>query len=263
MVTSVRPIPTSYYYSGQGRLGIGDRDPVTGELSGAVFVGNVTTLAIDIAPTKFDHKESMSGGRNIDLTLMTEKKGSFKFTSESLELDLLADGLYGSTSHTTGSTATAEVHFAQRGKTFGLDNQNITSITTIATVTASTALVAGTDYDIDLGFGTVYVSAASTVVDIDGEDVVLTYVFGAYDRLEAFTVNAPPERYLRFEGLNTVNGDLRLIEIYRGAFDPLTGLEFINVDLGSGAFAGSILQDPTVTTGGLSQFFRERRILAA
>lgn len=259
-MASVRPIPESYYYSGQGRLGIGDRDPETGKLSGVVFVGNVTSLTIDIAVTKFEHKESMSGNRAVDLTIIKEKNATFKFTGESLSLDLLASGLYGNTAAVTGATATGEIHFAERGKALPLAHQNVTSITSIATVTGSTALIEDTDYTIDLGFGTIYIDLGSSVVDIAGEDITVTYVYGAYDRLEAFTTGTPPERYVRFEGLNTINGDLRLIEIPRAAFDPLTGLQFINEELGSGEFGGSVLPDTTITTTGLSQYFRERRV---
>lgn len=262
MATSVRPTPTSYYYSGQGRLGIGDRNVTTGKLSGLVFVGNVTSLSIDIATTKFEHKESMTGNRAIDLTIIQEKNATFSFTSESLILSLLADGLYGEQAGVTGATVAAEVHFAEPGKAFSLDHPNVTALTSIATVSDTTPLVEDTDYNVDMGFGTIYVDAATTVVDALGEDVTVAYTYGAYDKLEAFTTGTPPERWLRFEGLNTVNGDLRIIDIYRGAFDPLTGLEFINEELGSGEFNGNCLPDTTITAVGVSQYFKERRVVA-
>lgn len=261
-MASVRPIPTSYYYSGQGRLGLGDRNTTTGKLSGLIFVGNVTSVKIDIATTKFDHKESMSGNRAVDLTIVQEKNATFDFVSDSLGLDLLANGLYGGKATTAGATATGETHFAELGKAIVLDHPNVTSITTITTVTGTVALVEGTDYTIDKGFGTIYIDAGSTVVDVGGENIIITYVHGVYDRLEAFTTGTPPEKWIHFEGLNTVTGDLRSIDIFRGAFEPLTGLEFINADLGSGEFKGSVLLDPTITTTGLSQFFRERRVYA-
>ncbi len=105
-MAQIRPVPTSYYYSGQGRLGIGDRDPVTGAFDSVVYVGNVTSLAADIAVQKFEHKESMSGDRGTDLTVVQEKNATFKFTAESLKLDLLAIGLYGASSSVTGGTVT-------------------------------------------------------------------------------------------------------------------------------------------------------------
>ncbi len=263
MVTSVRPIPTSYYYSGQGRLGLGSYDPDTGEVNDLLFVGNVTSLQMDIAVTKFEHKESMSGDRAIDLTIIQEKKATFKFTGESLALDLLASGFYGTQGSVAGATAT-EVHKARRGYAIPLKHPNVTAVTAITTVTGPTALVENTDYQIDLGFGTIYILAGTSVVDADpGEDITITYTYDDHDVLEAFTTGTPPERFVRFEGLNTVNGDLRLIDIPRAAFDPITGLQFINQDLGSGEFNGNILPDLTVVDPTKSKYFREKRIYAA
>lgn len=259
-MASQRPIPTSYYYSGQGRLGIGDRDPVTGESYNVIFVGNVTSLTIDIATEKFEHKESMSGNRAIDLTVIQEKNATFAFTAESLQLDLLASGLYGDKASVTGASVATEVHRAKRGYAIPLKHPNVSGLT-LTTVVGSTPLVENTDYIYDAGFGTVYILATSTVVDPgEGENINIAYTYGNYDLLNAFTTGTPPERFLRFEGLNTVNGDLRLIDIYRAAFDPLTGLEFINEEVGSGDFQGSILTDTTKATG--SQFFVEKRVTA-
>lgn len=261
-MASTRPTPESYYYSGQGRLGIGSRNATTGEAYDMIFVGNVTSLTIDIATTKFEHKESMTGNRSIDLTVIQEKNATFKFTAESLKLDMLAAGLYGESGAVAGGSVSGEIHLARRGYAIPLDHPNISGLT-ITTVAGSTPLVEDTDYIYDAGFGTIYISAESTVVDPDpGENVSISYTYGNYDKIEAFTTGTPPERFLRFEGLNTVNGDLRMIDIYRGAFDPLTGLEFLNEELGSGEFNGNILADTTKTGTGISQFFRERRVTA-
>lgn len=259
-MASVRPIPESYYYSGQGRLALGDRNPTTGALSNLVFVGNVTSLTLDIATTKFEHKESMSGQRAIDLTIIQEKNATFSFTSESLDLAALASGLYGTQAAVAGSTVTDETHLATKGKAIPLLHPNVSSVAVDKTGSPDVACVEGTDFAVDEGFGTVYILNTATVITVADTPVKITYTYGAYDKLEAFTVATPPERYLRFEGLNTINGDLRLIDIYRGAFDPLTGLEFINEELGSGEFNGTMLPDTTITTTGLSQYFKERRV---
>jgi len=260
-MASVRPIPESYYYSGQGRLAIGDRNESTGALSNLVFVGNVTSLTIDIATTKFEHKESMSGGRLIDLTIIQEKNATFKFSSESLDLISLASGLYGESGAVAGATITGEAHVATKGKAIPLAHPNIDPGSCDVTKTAgSVALVEGVDFAIDEGFGTVYILATSTVITADDTPVTVDYDHLGHDKIEAFTTGTPPERFLRFEGLNTVNGDLRMIDIPRAAFDPLTGLEFINQELGAGEFNGNILPDLTIVGSGLSQYFRERRI---
>ena len=253
-MATVRPIPESYYYSGQGRLGIGTRNATTGALYDLIFVGNVTSLAIDIGVTKFEHKESMSGQRAIDRTVIQEKNVTFKFTAESLTLALLADGLYGSKANVALGTVAAESHIANPGKAIPLAHPNVSAV-------VITGLVEGTDYTVDEGFGTVYISPTTVAVTVD-EVISIAYSYGTYDKLEAFTQATPPERFLRFEGLNTLNGDLRLIDVPRAGFDPLTGLEFINEEFGQGEFAGNILPDLTITTTGLSQYFRERRVIA-
>jgi len=259
---TVRPVPTSYYYSGQGRLGIGDRNPSTGEWKNVVFVGNVTSLSIDIEITKFEHKESMSGERAVDLTIIQERKANFKFTSESLTLDLLALGLYGSRSSVTGAAVLNEAHLARRGFGIPLKFPDVSALS-IMTVVTPTALVEGVDYHVDFEFGMVYIRSTSTVVDADpGEMVEVDYTYATHDKIESFTTGTPPERFLRFEGLNTIDGTFRLIEIPRAAFDPLTGMEFINEELGSGEFGGTMLPDPLVTNPALSKYFTERRIAA-
>lgn len=254
-MAQVRPVPSSYYYSGQGRLAIGDRDPVTGAFDNLVFVGNVTSLTMDIAIQKFEHKEAMSGDRAIDLTVVQEKNATFKFTAESLRLDVLALGLYGASSTVSTGTVTGESHKVTRGKAIPLRHPKVSSI---VVKKAGTTITESGNYDYDAGFGTIYIKSDAAGL-ADGDTVTVDYTYAGYDKIEAFTVQTPPERYLRFEGLNTVDGSLRLVEIPRAAFDPLTGLEFVNEELGSGDFSGNLLPDLTVVTAGVSRYFREKR----
>lgn len=252
-MAEVRPIPTSYYYSGQGRLGVGERDTATGRYDSMLFPGNVTSLAIDIATQKSEHKESMSGQRAVDLSLLQEKNATFKITVESLHLELMAISLYGTAGAIDAGTVTGEPHKVKKGQAIPLRFPRISNLVV-------TGMAAG-DYDVDSGFGTIYVKANASVAD----DTVVTvaYSYAAHSKLEAFTQGVAPERYLRFEGLNTVDGSLRLVEIPRGSFDPMTGMELINEDVGSGEIGGSILPDLTIVTAGVSQYFRELRMTAA
>jgi hypothetical protein len=251
-----RPIPTSYYYSGQGRLGIGDRNSSTGQLDNVLFVGNVTSLTLDIAVQKFEHKESMSGSRGVDQTVIQERNATFKFTAESLKLELLTLGLYGTQSTVALGTVTGETHIVKKGYAIPLKHPKVSAI---VLKKAGTAINESTNYDYDAGFGTIYIKTAAADLT-DGDAVTVDYSYAAYDKIESFTQGTAPEKFLRFEGLNTVDGTLRLIEIPRAAMDPLTGLEFINEEFGSGEFNGNILPDLTITGGGLSQYFREKRM---
>ena len=73
----------SKYFSGQGVVLLGDRDPTTGKGSGFMPVGNVSDLKIDIGTSSIEHKESQSGARGIDLRLTTEIKATVSMSMES------------------------------------------------------------------------------------------------------------------------------------------------------------------------------------
>lgn len=251
-----RPIPESYYYSGQGRLGIGDRDPITGAFSNVVFPGNVTSLTVDIATEKSEHKESMSGLRSVDRTLITSQTATFAFTGESLETRLMAVGLFGQAFEIAAGTVTDEEHIVgDAGSAIPLMHPNVDELE----LEVAGAPVPDSDYVLDPGFGTIHPTPTATVL-IKGAEVTASYKYGKRKDIEAFMDAKPPERYLRFEGLNTDNGDLILLEIPRAAFDPVTNREFINEEFGNAEFAGSILLDSTVTANDKSKFFREKRI---
>ncbi len=329
-----RPIPTSYYYSGQGRLLIGERS-ATGQGVNFIAVGNVTSLTIDLAVTKFEHKESMSGVRSIDATIITEQKATIKFSTESLSLDNLSLGMFGekaTTSSTvitdeshvytdagivalkypavsalsistgttetvvyirvtnggsgyatvptvgitggagTGATATAQISGGVvTGITITAPGSGYTTVPTVAitsgggtgaTATAYTGqtLALTTDYTLDADFGTIYPVATSTKL-IDGITLLIDYTTGVHDKVDALTSGVAPERFMRFEGLNTYDGSLVLVNLPRVALDPITGLEFINENFGKADFTGNILLDSNITVG--SQFFTQRNITPA
>lgn len=252
-----RPVPKSYYYSGQGRLLIGTRNATTGLGESFIAVGNVTSLTIDVATTVFEHKESMSGNRSTDATIITEKKASCKFSTESLSLDNLMLGLYGEQSVTAGGAVVDEPHAYVAGGIICLNSPKVSAVT--VKVGATTAVL-GTDYVLDADFGTIHPLVGSTLFASDA-DVTVSYTAAAVKRVDAFTATAQPERFLRFEGLNTYNGDLILLEAPRVAIQPLTGLEYINDNFGKADFTGNILLDEKILTG--SQFFREYMITPA
>jgi len=256
-----RPTPESYYYSGQGRLAIGDRDPTTGAYSNVTFVGNVTSLNIDIEIDKFDHIESMTGNRATDFSLIKSKTPAFTFTAESLNKRLLSIGLFGTTGTSAGAAVTNEQHTIKldTNSAVVLKHPNVYGVS-VTKVAGSVALVENTDYYLDAEFGTLYPIDSANVAANDVWEI--DYNYAAYDRVDSLMSGTPPEKYIRFEGLNTVSGDLRLIEIPRAQFAPLTGLEFINEEVGSGEYTGTILEDSKIVTNGVSKYFTEKRFAA-
>lgn len=255
----------NYYYSGQGSLYAAERDSITGKAKGFIPIGNVPELTMDIEVTKFEHKESESGNRIVDLTLTKEKKGKFKFKLENLSLENLAMGLYGTSAAVTGASVVDEVvtiAAAGGGKRFALANPDVSAVV-VKSNSGTPTYVVTTDYTVDAKNGVitpVVGGAIATAVASSALPFKVSYTYAAYNNMEAFTSAVSPQRWLRFEGLNTVDGTRVIIDMYKAQFDPLTNYGLIVEDIASIDMAGDILADPLVVSG--SQFFRQRNVAA-
>lgn len=121
-----------------------------------------------------------------------------------------------------------------------------------AGVLPTAALTITTDYVVDAGLG-----ALSTPDNKFpyGLPVIVDYAYAAYTRVDAFTQANAPERYLRFEGVNTVDGKKVIVEFFKAQFDPLTGYGLINEELGTLTMNGSLLADTLQVAG--SQYFKQ------
>lgn len=254
----------NYYYSGQGSLTMAKRDPVTGKPLGFVRVGNVPDLTLDIEVDKFEHKESESGNRLLDLTIVKEKKGKFKFKLENLDLNMLAVGLYGETAVVpagtvaVGSPESVAIPQNAANMRFPLNHPKVASVV-VKDSTGAVTYDLGTDYTVDPDNGVIILADGGDIVTAAAaDDIVLkvSYTYGRYTKMDAFTSPSAPERYLRFEGLNTVDGTRVLVDLFRAQFDPLTGYGLINDELGSVDMSGYLLADATIVSG--SKFFTQR-----
>lgn len=262
---------TNYYYSGQGSLYAAKRDPATGKPLGFTRIGNVPALSIDIEVDKFEHKEAESGNRSLDLTIVKEKKGKFTFTMESVTPDNLAMGLFGTAATVAAGTVavgTPEIikipAGTKAGMRFPLANPNVSSVVVKDNAGAVTYDV-NDDYMVDAKNGVIILGNNSTAGDIVTAcasadiNIKVSYSYGTYTNMDAFTSGVAPERYLRFEGLNTVDGSNVIVDMFRAQFDPLTGLQLINEEISAPEMKGAILADPFVSSG--SQFFRQRIVV--
>lgn len=246
----------NYYYSGQGSLLVAERDAVTGKPLGFVPIGNVPELSLDIEVTNFEHKESESGQRLVDLILNKEKKGKFSFKLENLSLDNLALGVWGETIKVAGGSVVDEVvaiPTGGKGRKYDLAHIKVSAVT-VENNAGTTTYDVDDDYVLDATNGAITIPAGSTITE--GENIKVSYTYAAYNRLDAFTNTVAPERWLRFEGINTVDGSRVVVDLFRAQFDPLTGYGLLNEELGSITMKGSILADTLRSSG--SKFFMQR-----
>jgi len=88
-----------------------------------------------------------------------------------------------------------------------------------------------------------------------GTTIKVSYTYDTYTKVDAFMQSSAPERWLRFEGINTVDGSTVIVDMFKAQFDPMTGYGLLNEELGSVAMKGAILADALQLTG--SKFFRQ------
>lgn len=119
----------------------------------------------------------------------------------------------------------------------------------ITGMTSNTALTVATDTSgktITLG---------TPLSFFDSTALTANYSYAAQYEVNALTQGSK-ERYLRFEGLNTADGNNPVVvEVFRFSTDPLKELEFIGDTVAQFTLEGSVLADPLQSTG--SKFFRE------
>jgi hypothetical protein len=255
----------NYYYSGQGSLYVGTRNPTTGRPEGLVAVGNVPTLEISIEVEKFEHKESETGNRTVDLTIIQEQNATFNLVIESFSTRNLALAFFGTESEVTGAAVASEAQTLYQPADASdtdpyktpLDHINLNeAIPAVLVDSLLAAMTEGVDYEVDYKNGSIWPLAAWSGAALP--DVIdIGYTHLGYPQMSAFT-QTTIERYLRFEGINTVNDDAVVIDLFRAEFDPAQAFPLINDEVGQLTLNGTILQDVlNVSTG--SEFFTERK----
>jgi hypothetical protein len=272
------------YYSGQGVLYVAERN-TDGTPKGFVSLGNVPSLEVSVEVTKFEHKESMSGSRAVDLTIVQEKKGTFRMTLEDMAVTNLAMAFWGETAAVSSGAVTdllLEAQVAATDTDYRIPIINYSTGVAYAGISAVTVGSTSGSPVITYEFGTSESAAGSKNGWIDlnngsliifstakqtakgaaanianGVDLYLDFTAGAGTLVHAFTKTSM-ERWLRFEGLNTINNKPVVIDMFKASLDPLSGYGVINEELASFEVSGSLLYD--ALQAGTSKFFRQMNV---
>lgn len=257
----------NYYYSGQGSLYMGNRNATTGRPEGLVAIGNVPTLEISIEVEKFEHKESETGNRTVDLTIIQEQNATFNMVVESFSTRNLALAFFGTESEVSGAAVVGEsATLYQPADASDTDpyktplahiNLN-EAIPVVVTDSLAGGRTEGVDFEVDYKNGSIWPLAAwggPALPDV----ITIGYTHLGYPKMAAFTQTSV-EKYLRFEGINTVNNDGVIVDIFRAEFDPSQAWPLINDEVGQLTLNGTIIQD-TLNAGLGSDFFIERKTI--
>lgn len=253
----------STYYSGQGVVLLGVRDPITGKGKEFIQVGNVSDLTISVKTSVTEHKESQSGARGIDLRLTTEVASTCSMKLDSFNAANLATGLRGVVTAVPGATVTGEALDFSPGKIQSLLRVGVSSLVVKKASTPLIKYVAGTatavdgewDYKENLVAGSImFATTPKTALLVLGDDLTADYTFATQKVVGALT-EAASEVYLRFEGLNTADGNKPVVvEVFRFLTDPLKTLSLISDKIQEYDLEGTILLD-ALQTG--SKYFKQ------
>jgi len=244
---------SSNYLSGQGVLLLATKDGTTGEPnSGFRAVGNVSALTIGNEISEFEHKESQSGQRAVDLTLITEISVAVNMTMESIESENLAISLKGTSADVIAGTVTDEAVTGYIDLWTPLDFIQVAAFV-LTNVGAIVTYVLDTDYELDASAGAFRPIGTGTITE--GQALLADYTYVAQETVDALTVSANPTRWARFHGLNTADLDNPVtVDIFKMEITPLAELALINDEIAQMAVEGNALSDATRAVG--SKFFQ-------
>jgi hypothetical protein len=162
-----------------------------------------------------------------------------EFTKENLAL-----ALYGNFVTAATGTVTAEPVGGATpviGERYFLAHPKVASLVVNDSAATPVPLTLGTHYTAETDFGALQFLDVTTFT----APFKANYSYGAVTEIGIFT-QPLPERYLRLEGLNTAQGNAKvLVELYRVAFDPLKEISFISDDYNKFEMDGSLLADTT------------------
>lgn len=158
-----------------------------------------------------------------------------------------------------GAGVTANTTITALGTGTGGAGTYTVSINQTAASTAVTAtgpnFTANTDFQ--LSPGGLWLPDTSTIAD--GASLLVTYAYGAYDRIEAGTATST-ELELMFEGLNEAeSGNAVVVDLWRVSFPAASEIALIADQMGELAFAAEVLKDSTKPAN-VSPYLRVRKV---
>ena len=238
----------STYASFQGRVYLGKRD-TQGNPTEVRSPGNVAELKLSLKTDVLEHYESQTGQRTLDHRMVKQKSATVnltieEFTKENLSLALYGNYRVGAAGSVSNETLGGEAPMV--GERYFLAHPKIDDLVVLDSSATPATLIEGLDYTADTDFGAVQflrLNDGGTPAVPYLAPLKASYTFGVTTEIGIFT-QALPERFLRLEGINTADGNARvLVELYRVAFDPLKEISFISNEYNKFEMEGSLLAD--------------------
>lgn len=230
------------YFSGQGKVYAAERNPANGNPGGFKFLGNVPELAINLGVDKVEHKDATSGQRLVDQIIHSSKSASVSFALEEFTADNLALALYGTKATQTGA-AVVDESVVETGLVVGdfikTKHPKISAVSVKDSAGTPLTLTTPAQYIVrSADHGTIELIAVPGT-----QPYKISYTYATYTNLTLFS-QAFKERYLRFDGLNTADGNKAVvIELYRVIIDPMQDWSLLSDEFAKWNVEGTVLYD--------------------
>lgn len=223
----------SKYISLQGRFYLAEiKNGVAGALRA---LGNVPEFELEIGADVVEHKESMTGQRTTDFTMVNATSVNFSGQLEEVNKENLTYILSGMTTEVASDTVVDQViGTVTVGQEIKLGGYALSSVTFKA---GATAIDAG-KYTLDAVFGTVIFNEAVA------EPVTASYTTGAVSST-TIASDFNKEYELFFKGINTATGGHMAVSLWRTKKSPETTFPLIHEEFGQYAISGQALSDTT------------------
>ncbi|NOQ30245.1 MAG: hypothetical protein GQ570_03885 [Helicobacteraceae bacterium] len=254
----------SKYYSGQGIVMLATRD-INGDAEGFLPIGNVSELKVSTSIATLDHKTTEHGTSGIDKKLQTETAVNISMVFESIDADNLKLGLQGDLTIVPAGSGIVGPNTTSvaLGRSYDIGALKVSNVV-VKNSAENITYEEGKNYTINANSGSIYyMTAAEQVLAspittlVDASEVHITsYDTAGYKEIHALTQDLAT-RWLRFEGLNTVDTEEPVIvDVYKFSIGSIAELSLISDDIAGLPMEGSVLLDPTKLTG--SKYYRVR-----
>ena len=229
-------------FSFQGKIYLGQRSS-QGKLLKPTWVGNSPTCTVQMQTETTNKTESFSGNRLPYGRLRRGKTANINMALDEWLLETLVLGLHGKSVPVAAGTVTGEAlpTGLVQGDLLRLDRNFVSSVV----ITDSAGTPAPVPHTVESpNSGLIKLGALTGLT----EPYSAAYSYAEAQGLSIFA-EAPPERWLFLDGINTENNRPVLVDLYRVSFDPVSELGLIHDEYGQLNLAGSVLFDPLNANG--------------
>jgi hypothetical protein len=228
------------YFSGQGVVMLGTRE-TDGSPAGLRPVGTVRDMTLNVTTTELTEKETQTGARGAELTLTTEVNVALSMTLKSLDKENLALATLGGNTDKIAGTVTDQSVKLTGELYMPLNFINVSAVVVTDSLGATTYVVE-TDYKVDEQSGLIQRVEGGAITT--GDIVLVDFAYASQSVIEAQTSSQSPDRWVRFNGLNTANGDKPVvIDFFKVNTAPLSNLALITDDTAGLELSMSVLFD--------------------